>query len=182
MPRSAARPDERTTIQDAVDGDRAAQRALIERHGPMIYGLCRATEPAPDDCYQEIWEKALRALPRFDPAGPAALSTWLYRIAHHHLVDRQRRHRVRAIIEPLRSDPASEGDVDAAVLRAQRSDRLRAALGRLPDPQRRAIVFHYIEEISVAEVAQREGVPTGTVKSRLHQGRARLLALLGGRL
>lgn len=166
------------TIRRAVDGDRGAQRALLERYGPMVYGLCRATDPEPDDCYQEIWEKALRALPRFDPGGPARLSTWLYRLAHHHLVDRQRKQRVRAITEPLQGEPGIDAGLDRTVLRAQHTRHLQAALTHLPAPQRRAVVFHYIEELTVTEVAQREGVPIGTIKSRLHQGRARLLALL----
>jgi DNA-directed RNA polymerase specialized sigma24 family protein len=42
-------------------------------------------------------------------------------------------------------------------------------------------VFHYIEEISLSEVAEREGVPVGTIKSRLHGGRGKLLELLRGK-
>jgi RNA polymerase sigma-70 factor (ECF subfamily) len=181
MLRPAPSPtDDRDLIRRAASGERAAQHRILDRYGPMVYGLCRATDPDPDDGYQEIWEKALRALPRFDPDGPATLSTWLYRIAHHHLVDRQRKQRVRAVIGPLDREPAAEGALDDSVSLAQRAERLRAALARLPDAQRRAVVFHYIEEIPVGEVAEREGVPVGTVKSRLHQARARLLALLGG--
>lgn len=108
----------------AIRGEREAQRVLLERYGPMIYGLCRALDPDPDDSYQEIWEKAFRALPRFDPDGPAALSTWLYQIAHHHLVDRQRKRRVRSAVMPPIPEPSVE--TDAPLLRPSRPNGCRS--------------------------------------------------------
>lgn len=167
-------------VRRAVRGERDALRGLLERYGPMVLGLCRALDPEPDDAYQEVWEKALRALPRFDPAGTASLSTWLYGVAHHHLVDRSRRGRVRRV-EPLVREPAVHADPADGIARAEEAERLRVALLALPDAQRRAVVLHYVDGVGLAEVAAREGVPVGTVKSRLHLGRARLLALLGGR-
>jgi RNA polymerase sigma-70 factor (ECF subfamily) len=53
-----------------------------------------------------------------------------------------------------------------------------AALAALPEQQRRAVVLHYIADLSVPEVAEREGVPEGTVKSWLHRARIRLAAEL----
>jgi RNA polymerase sigma-70 factor (ECF subfamily) len=146
----------------------------------MVYGLCLAADPEPDDAYQEVWEKALRALPRFDPAGPATFSTWLYEVAHHQLIDRSRRRKARPT-EARADDPRVEAGQDEVVARGQATDRLRHALAALPDPMRRAVVFHYLEELPVDQIAAREGVPVGTVKSRLHHGRGRLLELLGRR-
>jgi RNA polymerase sigma-70 factor (ECF subfamily) len=53
-----------------------------------------------------------------------------------------------------------------------------AALAALPEPQRRAVVLHYIADLTVPEVAEREGVPEGTVKSWLHRARTALAAEL----
>jgi RNA polymerase sigma-70 factor, ECF subfamily len=76
------------------------------------------------------------------------------------------------------------------ILRRQRLDRdqvagpdpgrvaLVAALATLPPAQRRAIVLHYLADLPVAEIADREGVAPGTVKSWLHRGRAALAAQL----
>lgn len=164
--------------------DADAVHALLASHGPRLYGLCRALDPDPDDAYQEIWEKALRALPRFDPAGSAKPSTWLYPIAHHHLIDRQRRRKVRSVVGSLDAgpEPAAVGEaVDEGVARTRELARLQEALQALPDAQRRAVVFHYLDETPLPDLAEREGVPVGTLKSRLHLARARLLALLGGR-
>jgi len=55
---------------------------------------------------------------------------------------------------------------------------IEAALGLLPANQRRAVILHYLADLSVAQIAAQEGVADGTVKSWLHRGRAALAALL----
>lgn len=57
---------------------------------------------------------------------------------------------------------------------------LTAALAQLPANQRRAVVLHYLADLSVLQIAAQEGVPEGTVKSWLHRGRAALAAQLAG--
>jgi RNA polymerase sigma-70 factor (ECF subfamily) len=54
-----------------------------------------------------------------------------------------------------------------------------AAIALLPEKQRRAVVLHYLADLSVAEIADQEGVAVGTVKSWLHRGRAALAAHIG---
>jgi RNA polymerase sigma-70 factor (ECF subfamily) len=54
-----------------------------------------------------------------------------------------------------------------------------AAIALLPETQRRAVVLHYLADLSVAEIAEQEGVAVGTVKSWLHRGRAALAARIG---
>jgi RNA polymerase sigma-70 factor (ECF subfamily) len=56
---------------------------------------------------------------------------------------------------------------------------LVAALRRLPEPQRRALVLHHLAELPVADVARIEHCPEGTIKARLSRGRATLAELLG---
>ncbi|MGC4877304.1 SigE family RNA polymerase sigma factor [Micromonospora sp. DT43] len=55
---------------------------------------------------------------------------------------------------------------------------LTAALAQLPTTQRRAVVLHYLADLSVVQIAAQEGVPEGTVKSWLHRGRAALAVIL----
>lgn len=57
---------------------------------------------------------------------------------------------------------------------------LTAALANLPTSQRRAVVLHYLADLSVLQIAEQEGVPEGTVKSWLYRGRAALAAQLAG--
>lgn len=150
-----------------VDPDRT-----LQRWGPLVWALCTRLDPQPEDAYQEAWERILRALPGFDPRGAAALSTWITRITHNHLVDRYRARRRRA------------GDVDLEDLdtlpapAVARFDDLEAAVASLPEPQRRVVVLHHLHDQPLEAIADAEGVPLGTVKSRLHRARNRLSEIL----
>ncbi|MBX2799548.1 MAG: sigma-70 family RNA polymerase sigma factor [Myxococcales bacterium] len=150
---------------------------LVAEHGPAIWSVCRRLCDEPEDAYQEIWAKALGAIHRFDPEGRATLRTWLLTVAHHHLIDRHRRRRTRGVVVELPDlpvAPTTEANLDAA----RRRVALERALCRLPDDQRRAVVLHHLHGQPLDLVASTEGVAIGTVKSRLHRGRARLAALL----
>jgi RNA polymerase sigma-70 factor (ECF subfamily) len=167
------RPD--PVLLRAVEGDPVARRALVDRLGPLVWSLCRRLDPDPEDATQEVWEKVLRALPGFDPAGTASLSTWVATIAHRHLVDRHRRRVTRGVaVDPDEAAPP------AAAPRPEQA-RLESALGRLPEDQRRVVVLHHVHGVALEDIAAEEGVALGTVKSRLHRARARLVEELGGR-
>lgn len=150
----------------------------MRAHGPLVWSLCRRLGPEPEDAYQEIWEKVFGAVGRFDPDGPASLRTWIATIAHRHLVDRHRRRAVRGEVVELGELPAPVHEDRSGLLRDV--ERLEAALQRLPEGHRRVVVLHHLEDLPLEEIAVSEGVPLGTVKSRLHRARARLLELLGG--
>ncbi len=162
---------------EIITDDRAA---LIAEHGPSLWGLCRRLCPEPEDAYQEIWEKALGALDRFDPHGTASLRSWLLTIAHRHLVDRHRRRTVRGVVVPL-AGLSTPAEAEEVLDRAQRHARLEAALARLPEPQRRVVVLHHLHGCTLEQLAESEEVALGTIKSRLHRGRARLAELLDAR-
>ena len=71
-------------LERAQAGDPAAQTAVLEAVGPPLAGLVRRLSGAneADDCLQELMMHLLKVLPRFDPAGPARLSTWAFSVAH----------------------------------------------------------------------------------------------------
>jgi RNA polymerase sigma-70 factor (ECF subfamily) len=146
----------------------------------MVWGICRRLAADPEDAYQAVWVKVFEALSRFDPGGTASLGTWIATIAHRHLVDLHRRHQVRGQVVPMAEilDPLPAAD--QLLDRSRRAARLEQALGVLPAPQRRVVVMHHLYGASVEDLAHGEGVAVGTVKSRLHRGRARLAQLLGG--
>ncbi len=172
------RPAEPDLVRAARQGDAAAWRAVVGAHGPRVWGLCRRLAAEPEDAYQEIWEKVHRSLSRYD-ATRGALAPWVIAIAHRHLVDRHRRRSVRGEVLPLPelADPAPSV-VDALHGHA-RAAALEAAIAQLPADQRRVVVLHHLHDRAVDEIAATEGVAVGTVKSRLHRGRARLVQLLG---
>ena len=164
-------------ISDAARGAIGPRTALVKQHGPLVWGLCRRLAAEPDDAYQEVWARVFAALPRFDPDGPATLRTWIATIAHRHLIDRHRRRTVRGEVVELGELPAEAAadPIDAK----RRTERLEVAIGRLPEVHRRVVVMHHLNEIPLHTIAQTEGVAIGTIKSRLHRARARLLELLG---
>ena len=96
---------------------------------------------------------------------------WVRRVAWNLAASRWRRMRTaRAYLRRQREEHVAGPSPDRVVL--------TAALARLPENQRRAVVLHHLADMSVAEIARQEGVAEGTVKSWLHRGRTALAAQL----
>jgi RNA polymerase sigma-70 factor (ECF subfamily) len=124
------------------------------------------------DVVQEAFCRAYsrwKAVSRYD--DPVA---WIRRVAWNLAVSRWRR--TRTAVNFLRKQRRDE-----ALLDGPGPDRvaLVAALATLPDAQRRAMVLRYLADLSIAQIAEREGVAEGTVKSWLHRARTALAAELG---
>jgi RNA polymerase sigma-70 factor (ECF subfamily) len=121
------------------------------------------------DVVQEAFCRALarwKEISRYD--DPVA---WVRRVAWNLATSRWRRLRTAARYAHLqREEYALEPSPDRVAL--------AAALATLPTQQRRAVICHYIADMPIAEIAEQEGVPIGTVKSWLHRGRIALAAQL----
>ena len=179
MAHAAPEPDR--LLHRAQGGDPRARRLLVDRHGPRVWSLCaRLAAGEAEDCYQLIWEKVLRALPSFDPDGAASLDTWIGTIARRTLIDRFRRRQVRGEVVDLEGLRCASAGPEGQMVQRQRTALLEAAIQRLPADQRRVVVLHHLEGVALAVLATEEGVALGTIKSRLHRGRGRLAAILGG--
>lgn len=175
---ATAAPDD--LVPRATRGDAAARAELVALYGGRVFALCKRLAPDPEDCYQEVWEKVLGALPRFDPGGRAPIGAWIQIIARRHLTDRHRRRVVRGEVVPIDGLQAVDPGPDEALAKHQRRARLEAAIRRLPEAQRRVVVLHHIHGMPLLDIAREDGVEIGTLKSRLHRGRARLATLLRG--
>jgi RNA polymerase sigma-70 factor, ECF subfamily len=122
---------------------------------------------------QDVVQEAFcRALPRWDKISryddPAA---WLRRVAWNLATNRWRRGRVAvAFARRYRETPVPGPEPDRVAL--------VSALAKLPEPQRRALVLHYLADLTSKEIAQQEGVAESTVRVWLHRGRTALAALL----
>jgi RNA polymerase sigma-70 factor (ECF subfamily) len=128
-----------------------------------------------EDATQMALISIVRALPSFD--GRSKFSTWIYRIATNAALDEVRRIKRR----PLPTDKESvydtqTGDQTSAV-DAQMD--VSAALSQLPEEYRTAIVLRHVADLDYEEIAAIQGVPIGTVRSRLARGRAQLAEILG---
>jgi RNA polymerase sigma-70 factor (ECF subfamily) len=171
-------------VAAAQGGDRQALDRLLRRHYDRLYALCRrltGNDADAADAAQDALIGIVRGLPRFD--GRAAFSTWSYRIAANACFDELRRRGRR----PVLAFPTEDGDV-ALGASAERSpdtavaDRVTidAALARLPEDFRVAVVLRDLCDLDYAEISHALAIPAGTVRSRIARGRAALAGLLGG--
>jgi RNA polymerase sigma-70 factor, ECF subfamily len=126
----------------------------------------------------EVWKNAARF------GRGSSVSTWILGIARHKALDEVRR---RARYVPLDESAGAEIEDDCAtafdgIAANQTREQLNAAIARLPAEQRECIHLVFFQEMSLAEVADLQGVPENTVKTRLFHARRKLKALLGRRM
>ena len=168
-------------ITAAQRGERQAVEQLLRRHYDRIYAVCRritGNDADAADAAQESMIAIVRAIGRFD--GRASFGTWAYRIATNASLDELRRRRRRPVTglpapDDVAPDPTGEARLDAVTER----DALDAALARLPEEFRVAVVLRDVGDLDYAEIAEVLDVPAGTVRSRISRGRAILVERLG---
>ena len=163
-------------------GDEDALAELYDRIGRIAYGLAlrvlrddRLAEDAVQDGFLAVWRTAAAFRPE-----RAKASTWVLTLVHRRAVDlvrREERRRTEPLGEETAVAEAAEPTEEAAWLRFER-ERVQAALSQLPDTQREALELAYYGGFSQSELAERLGVPLGTIKSRMFAGLARLRELL----
>ena len=161
-------------------GDERALGELYDRFGGVAYRLAVRVlrDPAlAQDAVQDAFLAAWRTAVAFDPERGKA-STWLLTLVHRRAVDVVRREDRRRA-EPLDDAPVAAGDAvdESAEVREERR-RVQAALAELPPDQREALELAYYGGLSQSQLAERLGVPLGTVKSRMFTGLSRLRDLL----
>ena len=181
-----ARPGELDdlTLRRAQAGDEAAFRALVARYQRPIWDLCwRMVAPVglghrADDLTQDAFVRVYRALPEFDPRGPARLSTWIFTIATRLALNELRR---------ARPEPADADELELATPvasprqaheRAQLGERIAAAVGRLPSGARAVLLLRDVFDLDYDDIASALAIDLGTVKSRLSRARAAVRAQL----
>lgn len=125
------------------------------------------------DVTQEVFLNVLENAHRFDIAK-GSVRAWLFGCARHVVLDRLRIERRWTDEMPPES---AEFVADERLFADQRTERLHAALARLPVEYREALVLCELQELSYAEAAAVIGCPIGTVRSRLHRGKALLTTM-----
>jgi RNA polymerase sigma-70 factor (ECF subfamily) len=185
-------------------GDTAALAVLYDRHAAVVYrtafrrlGDRQSAEEVVQDVWLTLWERA----GMFDP-GQGSLPGWLTTIARNRATDRMRSLGRRPGVLPLSAVFAADGDagrvlVDGSVLAASGAsgdpalvvdelalrDAMTSALASLPPDERSVLELGYYGELSQSEIAERLGIPLGTVKTRTRRGLLRLrgaFAPIGG--
>lgn len=168
-----------TLLAGLASGDAEAAAAFVRRFQSRVYGLAvtmlHDAELA-EEVAQETFVRAWRHAATYD-ARRGRVPTWLLAIARNLAIDRAR------MRSPTPVDPdviASELDlahVDSVDVGER--DRLRRAIGTLPDEQRRALVLATYAGRTAREIAELDGVPLGTVKTRIRSAMLKLRESLG---
>jgi RNA polymerase sigma factor (sigma-70 family) len=181
MPPPLAQLTDEEVLARVARADEAAFGELYDRFGRVAYGLAFRIlrDPAlAQDATQDAFLGAWRTAAAFDPERGKA-TTWLLTLVHRRAVDLVRREERRRAL-PLDDAPvaSSEATDETAALREQRR-AVQAALAQLPPDQREALELAYYGGLSQSELAERLGVPLGTVKSRMFAALTKLRDLLG---
>jgi RNA polymerase sigma-70 factor (ECF subfamily) len=180
---------EAALLRRVARGEEAALASLYDRLAPLAYGLSlrvtrdpRLAQDAVQEAFVRVWSRAAR----FDSrrGSPRA---WVLHIARNAAIDQLRSERARlrterrAGREPLQPEGEEARRPDAELAASRRGFLLRSALDKLPTAQRRMLEIAYFEGLSHSEIAAREGIPLGTVKTRIRDGvtRLRRMALEG---
>jgi RNA polymerase sigma-70 factor (ECF subfamily) len=170
--------EEAGIIKRIVNGDVDSFRLLVQRYQRPVISMIRNLindRGACEDLAQEVFFTAYRKLASFDPAR-SKFSTWLFSIARNKSINFLRRKSVFST-NKLPEQADSRGPVDE-LTRKDFFEELDLALKKLPGRQRRAFVLAEFEKLAYEDIAQIEGVPIGTVRSRINRAKKKLATRL----
>jgi RNA polymerase sigma-70 factor (ECF subfamily) len=174
-------PDDQTLVGRIARGDEVAFGLAYDRHGGLVFGsLVRflgdreAAAEVAQDAFVALW----RSASGYD-ARAGSLPGWLMAIARHRAIDRLRGEARRPTFAPVElvedhRDDDPGGDPTGVADRRWADSIVRTMVSELPEGERRVVALAYADGLSQSAIADRLGVPIGTVKSRTRRALARL--------
>lgn len=173
--------DVNALIERCLQGDQHAWDAIVRLHWRRVFNLAYkfvGRHDEAEDLTQDVFLKVYRSLGTFDRR--ANFQTWLISVSRNLCIDHYRsvRKERETIDRDVNADdlaPVSkEVNPHVALERRDLARELRRALDELPAALRAAVVMRDLQEFSYQEIADRLGLPEGTVKSRINRGRHEL--------
>jgi RNA polymerase sigma-70 factor (ECF subfamily) len=163
-------------------GDERGLREAFERWAPLVNGLARRRldEADAQDVVQNVFVSAWRSRERFDPSA-ASFPAWLVGIARHRIADAlTTRYRPEVVTDPELLRGGDSTVVLDAAPQDVATDRLvlLAEVDGLGEPQRTVVRLAFFEDLTQVQIAERTGLPVGTVKSHLRRSLRRLRSRL----
>jgi len=163
-----------------MDGEVPSWEEVARRHGRFLFNVAYRLTGDDDDAYDLVQEALLRVRKGLETYRPRSMEGWLSRIVTNVFLDEMRRRRRRPV-EALPEDadrilPPSAAADDAV---DRLSGDVQAALRRLPEEFRAAVVLCDVVGLSYEEIGEVLEIPVGTVRSRIHRGRRILRGALG---
>ena len=194
-PSQGSEASDREVIDGVLAGDTDAFRLLVERYQGRAQGLAMRVlrnEEAARDAVQDAFVKAYANLGKFE--GRSSFYTWFYRLVMNQCLDAKRRDKGDRHVEfdeggPIESSREASDPVvpevsgvsfapAATLMRKELREHIARAIETLPDGPRETLVLREVEGLSYKEIAEAQGIPKGTVMSRLHYARKQLQAVL----
>lgn len=164
--------DDADLIRRVGTGDRQAMKTLYERHSDALFHFLRFRlgdnfEAA--DVMQEAFLEVWRSAARFE--GRSSAKTWIFGIGRNKAIDRMRKGSRMVLGEPDATIPDDSPNPEKVVESASDAARVRACLEKLSDAHRSAMRLAFYEDMPYGEIAEVEGVPVGTIKTRIHHAK-----------
>lgn len=162
--------DEAALIARMRAGDESAMADLYDRYSGVVYGVALrvlGNTATAEDLLQEVFLQLWRNPPAFD-ANRGRLAPWLAVIARNRAIDLLRKRPPEDDIDDLPISTGVNLENDAAQRLA--IERVRGALARLPQEQRKALEMAFFEGMTHTEIASKTGEPLGTIKTRIRSG------------
>jgi len=176
-----------SAMQRILAGDDSGLEELYDRHAPLVFGVALKIVRDQSEAEDVVHDAFVTIVERADQFRPdrGSVVAWLVTTVRNLALDRARRRARRAQItdEELRHEPIEPvPDPEALSWLEKRRAAIVVALDRVPEAQRRTLEIAFFEGLSYPEIAEREGVPLGTVKSRAARAIAALRTALEGEL
>lgn len=172
--------EETGIIKAVLEGDTESFRLLVQKYQkPVIRMIANLINDRHicEDIAQEVFLAAYKKLPSFDP-NRSGFSTWLFTIARNKSINAMKKRKNISVSNPPENPDFSE-PADSLV-RKELFFKLDQALTSLSPKHRKALVLAEFENLSYEQIAQIEGVRTGTIKSRINRAKKRLRSILEG--
>jgi RNA polymerase sigma-70 factor, ECF subfamily len=181
-----SQPSDSELLQLMLTGDEQALAALYQRRHQNVYRFVfqmSGSAALADDVTQDVFLLLIREGQRYD-ATRGSLNNFLLGVARNYVLRRLRRERFYVALTKESESEDDPGTASAAIgpldelSRSETIESVRRAVLALPERYREALVLCDLEELSYAEAAEVLGCAIGTVRSRLHRGRALLIEKL----
>jgi len=164
----------------AQNKDRSAFAEIFRHFAPRVKAFLiksGADRSLAEDCMQDVMATLWHKAHLYDPSR-ASVATWIFTIARNRKIDLLRKY-ARPDPEHLPWGPEHEPNAADVIALQQDASRLAAALGKLPAKQRELIQHAYFGDLSHSEIADKTGLPLGTIKSRIRLALDRLRHSMG---
>jgi RNA polymerase sigma-70 factor (ECF subfamily) len=162
-------------------GDRDAFAELVQRYQNRLYNFIYRTlqnKEEAEDAVQEVFIKVFHAIRNYRPES--SFTTWLFRIASNHCIDRFRRRKHSTVSltvnapegeESTLEIPDTTNNPELLFFNAELQEALRSAIDSLPPKYRMVILLRHQQNLSYQEISEITGLPEGTIKAQIFRAR-----------